>query len=227
VILEEMKLDFHMDFMQTPEYSLLHQYKKPIVEKETNLPVVEEANAAGTVAESYAYFREHFGRQDIPGILKCFATHPPLLQQMMEVASTLLFCEGHLTRRVKEEIATYVSSLNRCPYCVDSHAFFLHVHGGSDTLVNALATADAEHAPVDEKERILLQFVHKVNCDSYKVSPEDVAGLRDAGWNEPQIAEAVHITALFACFNRVANSFGLPSQQLLDLRSETTTLEEK
>jgi uncharacterized peroxidase-related enzyme len=216
-----------MERMQIPEYSLLHQYKKLEIEKERNLPAVEEADATGSVADAYAYFREHFGRQDIPGILKCFATHPPLLQQMMEIASTMLFCEGDLTRRVKEAIATYISSLNQCPYCVDSHAFFLHVHGGSDGLVNALAMADTEHAPVDEKERILLQFVRKVNLDSHKISPQDVSGLRDVGWNEPQIAEAIHITALFACFNRVANAFGLPSQQILDLRSEKTTLEEK
>jgi uncharacterized peroxidase-related enzyme len=211
-----------MELMQTPEYSLLHKHKKAVVENETNLPLVEEADAIGMVAEAYAYFREHFGRQDIPGILKCFATHPPLLQQMIEIASTLLFCEGHLTRRVKEAIATYISSLNRCPYCVDSHAFFLHVHGGSDALVNALSTANVEQAPIDEKERILLQFVRKESCDSYKVSAEDISGLRDAGWNEQQIAEAVHVTALFACFNRVANAFGLPSQGLLDLRNEVT-----
>ena len=33
--------------------------------------------------------------------------------------------------------------------------------------------------------------------------------LRDAGWTDPQIAEAVYITALFAFFNRVADAFGL------------------
>jgi hypothetical protein len=33
--------------------------------------------------------------------------------------------------------------------------------------------------------------------------------VRDAGWTEPQIAEAVYITALFAFFNRVADAFGL------------------
>jgi uncharacterized peroxidase-related enzyme len=213
--------------MQTPEYSQLEKHKKAVVEHETNLPLVKEADATGVVAGAYAYFRENFGRQDIPGILKCFATHPPLLQQMMEIASTLLFCEGHLTRRVKEEIATYVSSLNRCPYCVDSHAFFLHVHGGSDTLVNALSASNVEQAPIDEKERILLQFVRKVSCESYKVSAQDASGLRDAGWNDPQIAEAVHIAALFACFNRVANAFGLLSQGLLDLRNEITTPEGK
>lgn len=40
---------------------------------------------------------------------------------------------------------------------------------------------------------------------------EDVQKLRDAGWTDPQIAEGVYITALFAFFNRVADAFGLPA----------------
>ena len=39
--------------------------------------------------------------------------------------------------------------------------------------------------------------------------------LRDAGWSENQIAEAVYITALFAFFNRVADAFGVPPQDYL------------
>jgi alkylhydroperoxidase family enzyme len=42
-----------------------------------------------------------------------------------------------------------------------------------------------------------------------------VQKLRDAGWKEQQIAEAVYITALFAFFNRVADAFGVPSQDYL------------
>ena len=38
-----------------------------------------------------------------------------------------------------------------------------------------------------------------------------------AGWSEAQVAEAVHIAALFAAFNRIANSFGLPSPYADDL----------
>jgi alkylhydroperoxidase family enzyme len=41
--------------------------------------------------------------------------------------------------------------------------------------------------------------------------------LLSAGWSELQIAEAVHVVALFSTFNRVANAFGLASQELLSL----------
>ena len=39
--------------------------------------------------------------------------------------------------------------------------------------------------------------------------------MREAGWTDLQIAEAIHLTALFASFNRVVNAFGLSSQEML------------
>ncbi len=82
--------------------------------KSKNLPVVDEANASEEVAQLYAKFRETFGRPNVPGILKCFATHPPLLEHMMWLAETVLFCDGSLGRANKELIATFVSSQNQC-----------------------------------------------------------------------------------------------------------------
>jgi hypothetical protein len=43
------------------------------------LPLIEESEATGEVAEVYAKYHELFGRSSVPGILKCFATHPPAL----------------------------------------------------------------------------------------------------------------------------------------------------
>jgi alkylhydroperoxidase family enzyme len=42
-----------------------------------------------------------------------------------------------------------------------------------------------------------------------------VQKLRDAGWTEDQISEALYVTPLFAFFNRVADAFGVPSQNYL------------
>jgi alkylhydroperoxidase family enzyme len=56
-----------------------------------------------------------------------------------------------------------------------------------------------------------------VNRSSQEIGKEDVAALTSAGWSELQIAEAVHVAALFATFNRIANAFGLQSQGLLAL----------
>jgi alkylhydroperoxidase family enzyme len=57
--------------------------------------------------------------------------------------------------------------------------------------------------------------VKLVTEDAPRTTPEDVQKLRDGGWSENQIAEAVYITALFAFFNRVADAFGVPPQDYL------------
>jgi alkylhydroperoxidase family enzyme len=61
----------------------------------------------------------------------------------------------------------------------------------------------------------LLEYVELVTKAAYRTTAEDVQKLREAGWKEEQIAEAVYVTALFAFFNRVADAFGVPSQDYL------------
>ena len=74
----------------------------------------------------------------------------------------------------------------------------------------ALAKRDVENAPLSEAERALMRFVELITLHAHRNTPDDVQRLRDAGWTDEQIAEAVYITALFAFFNRVADAFGLP-----------------
>ena len=183
----------------------------------TNLPVVEPEAASAEVAALYDHFRAHFSRPDVPGILKCFATHPPLLKHMMQLSASLIFIDGHLSRRHKEMIATLVSSQNACPYCADSHAFALRMNGGSRETLCAIQQNHLLSPALNPAEQELLSFVAKVNINSHQIVRTDIELLHQAGWNDAEIAEAIHVAALFATFNRVVNSFGLPSQGLLDL----------
>jgi alkylhydroperoxidase family enzyme len=78
---------------------------------------VEESEAAGEAARVYAeWMANNPGRPRVPDILKCLSLRPDLLRGMIEISDRVHFADGHLTRRLKEMIATYVSALNRCPY---------------------------------------------------------------------------------------------------------------
>ena len=78
-----------------------------------------------------------------------------------------------------------------------------------------------DEAELSAAERVLLEYVAKVTEAAYRTTAEDVQKLRDHGWTEPQIAEAVYITAMFAFFNRVADAFGVPSQHYLEMNAMT------
>lgn len=98
---------------------------------------------------------------------------------------------------------------------MDSHAYFLRVQGASEECVAAILEGKLDAAGLKPGERVLLDYVKIITDAAYRSTAEDVQKLRDAGWGEEQIAEAVYITALFAFFNRVADAFGVPSQNYL------------
>ena len=81
--------------------------------------------------------------------------------------------------------------------------------------MEAILEGKLEEAGLTAAERALLDYVELVTKAAYRTTGEDVQKLRDAGWSEDQIAEAVYVTAMFAFFNRVADAFGVPSQEYL------------
>lgn len=83
------------------------------------------------------------------------------------------------------------------------------MQGGSDEVIAALSRGDVAGAPLSPPESALLELVVLLTKHAYRTTAGDIDRLRTFGWTDPQIAEAVYITALFAFFNRVADAFGL------------------
>ena len=78
-----------------------------------------------------------------------------------------------------------------------------------EPVAEALRAGDLDAAGLDSKHRLLLEFVETVTRHAYRVTDEQVEALREAGWSDEQIAEAVYDTALFNLFVRLADAFGI------------------
>ena len=81
--------------------------------------------------------------------------------------------------------------------------------------MRAIFEGKLEDAGLTPAERALLEYTELITQAAYRSTAEDVQRLRDVGWKEEQISEAVYIIAMFAFFNRVADAFGIPSQDYL------------
>jgi alkylhydroperoxidase family enzyme len=81
--------------------------------------------------------------------------------------------------------------------------------------MTAVLEGQLDESGLTVAERALMDYVKLITEASHRSVPEDVQKLRDAGWSEDQVAEAVYITAMFAFFNRVADAFGIPPQNYL------------
>ena len=64
-----------------------------------------------------------------------------------------------------------------------------------------------------------MDYTRIITDAACRSTPEDVQKLRDAGWTEQQISEAVYIIAMFAFFNRVADAFGIPPHHYLAVKT--------
>jgi alkylhydroperoxidase family enzyme len=73
----------------------------------------------------------------------------------------------------------------------------------------ALRDGNLDAADLSAKHRLLLEFVETLTRHAYRITDEQVQGLRDAGWTDAQIAEAVYDGALFNLFVRLADAFDI------------------
>src|ERR1700720_3978217 len=67
----------------------------------TKIRVIEDAEATGETSAAYDFWRAGPGRQQVPGIIKCFGARPDFLRRIIELGNTIHFSEGHLSRRHK------------------------------------------------------------------------------------------------------------------------------
>ena len=83
-------------------------------------------------------------------------------------------------------------------------------------LGQALRDGRLDGLPVTDAERLLLDFVGTLTTGAHRITDEQVDGLRQAGWTDEQIAEAVYDGALFNLFVRLADAFDIHPPPMLD-----------
>ena len=76
---------------------------------------VQDADAAGPLADLYAAAREASPTGNVPDIYRTMSLRPDFLAAIMNAAQ-MHFSDGALSRPQHEMIASYVSALNRCHY---------------------------------------------------------------------------------------------------------------
>ena len=120
-----------------------------------------------------------------------------------------LLKETLLPYNTKERIALLVSIENNCTMCVDVHKNIAKMLGMSEEQVEeTIKGVDA--IVCEESEKILLRLCLKAaSKENYKTMQEDIDKVKNAGYSELEILEAVAITGYFNYINTLSNVFGL------------------
>ncbi len=145
---------------------------------------------------------------DHPGIGGLLRYRPQTARPLMQLAELLLRGDSTLSRGERELIAAYVSRLNDCEYCTNSHGACAaaQLPGGDEQVGQVLA--DATTAPVSGKLKALLHIAGLVQQSGRLVAAEDVASARAEGATDVEIHDAVLIAAAFCMYNRYVDGLG-------------------
>ena len=68
---------------------------------------------------------------------------------------------------------------------------------------------DLETSALDDRHKALFRFVSKVNADSPRIGPEDIAAAHAAGWDDEALYYAITVCALFNFYNRWIDATGV------------------
>ena len=109
---------------------------------------------------------------------------------------------------LRELIAAYTSSLNRCEFCMKAHAAVAaHLYKDEPLVWSVLR--DLECSPLPEQDKAMLRFVRKVTLQSALIDEADIASLHAVGWDDASIFYAIAACALFNFFNRFFSANGV------------------
>lgn len=150
-----------------------------------------------------------------PGIVELLFYKGSTGKALSQLAHTLMHGPSQLTSGERELIASYVSGLNKCEFCQESHSASanFHLNDGGIT-VNSVKT-DLALATLSGKMKALLKIAGQVQKSGHDVTPQAIDAARHEGASDEDIHDTVLIAAAFCMYNRYVDGLGtnLPAEK--------------
>jgi uncharacterized peroxidase-related enzyme len=150
-----------------------------------------------------------------PGIVELLFYKGPTGKALSKLAHTLLHGPSPLTFGERELIASYVSDLNKCEYCHESHSASASFHLNDSGYAVKFIKTDLDKAPISGKMKALLKIAGQVQKSGRDVTHEAIETARKEGASDEDIHDTVLIAAAFCMYNRYVDGLGtnLPAEK--------------
>lgn len=153
----------------------------------------------------------------IPNVLRAYTFDAGKLGAFMAMHDDLMLAPSGLSKLEREMIATAVSSLNHCYYCVTAHGAAVRKLSGDPKLGEQVAI-NWRAADLDAKQTAMLDFATKMTLDPAAIVESDRAALRAAGWSDRDIWDIAAVAGFFNMSNRMASAIDMrPNDQYLGM----------
>ncbi|HBM87406.1 MAG: peroxidase-related enzyme [Parvibaculaceae bacterium] len=146
--------------------------------------------------------------KDFKGVADVFMRDPDLYGPLLQFIEAVMTRQSALTVAEREVIASYVSHINGCDFCVGVHHATLKSLKTDENVLGQLTDGPRSSA-IDDRLKAVLTFAEKLTQDPHEVAPADITQLRSAGWDDQAIEDAINVVSLFAYVNRLVDATGV------------------
>jgi len=141
----------------------------------------------------------------IPNVLQANAFDIDKLNAFTGFYNDVMLADSGLSKLEREMIAVVVSSINRCFYCLVAHGAAVRQMSG-DPMLGEMLLMNYRVAPLDTRQRAMLDFAAKMTTASATIEEPDRQALRDAGFSDRDIWDIANVAGFFNMTNRVASA---------------------
>lgn len=162
----------------------------------SRIKLLTEDEAEGATKEVFEEIIEKAGR--VPAAYRAFARYPHIVEANWNRTKNILG-QGLLPIEVKESIATRVSKVNGCDFCLLIHRGNLEKLGLDALQIDKIESGEVE----DKKLQLVLDFVSTATKSPEKLTDQDFVSLKDFDYSEEDILEILTVMEMYTGYNKI------------------------
>ena len=178
------------------------------------IKMLQDDEADDTLKKALDFARTPHGTVD--NVMRVHSLRPATMNGHVVVYRACLHDDGNtIPTWFQEVIASYVSTLNTCPYSYANHWANARHLMGDEVKANRVEAALQAHRPEDAfdgGELALLRYAEKLTLRPGEMEESDVRALQAAGVPDGEILEANQIIGYFNYANRLLNGLGVTTK---------------
>ena len=161
------------------------------------LKEIEARPARGLTALAFRRLRN--AGETIPDILHLFRFKKSATDHLVRFTEEVMRGPSPLSPGTRELIGAYVSKKNQYCFCSRAHAAAAAQFLEPDLVEEVLS--DLETSRLDDKHKELFRYVGKLTENPAGITASDIGRLKEAGWSEEAIYDALTVASVFRFYN--------------------------
>lgn len=159
------------------------------------------------------YDRVKGPNNNVDNIMMMHSLRPHTMEGHMAIYKYVLHHRDNtIDKWFLETLGVWVSTLNKCEYCVEHHFAglkrLLNDDKKATQIRSAIDTNKIEEAPLENWQKTAMEYARKLTHNPGSIREESIAKLRADGYTDGEILEINQVCAYFSYANRTVLGLG-------------------